>query len=84
MKVADLRHIRLGGEGKTTAHDWDAEMQQTWDQFVALISAYLGGDHGFTARRAMERTAYGSDYDHLARYGEWSEADPPQPLRVGP
>lgn len=84
MPVADLRYIRLGGEGETIAHDWDEDMQATWDQFVGLISAYLRGDHGFTARRAMERTGYGSDYDHLARYGEWSEADPPQPIKVGP
>lgn len=83
MKVADLRYIRLGGEGETTPRGWDDEMQQTWDQFVTLISAYLRGEHGFTARRAMERMGFGSDYDHLARYGEWSEADPPQPIRVG-
>ena len=83
MKVADLRYIRLGGEGETTPRGWDDEMQQTWDQFVALISAYLRGEHGFTARRAMERMGFGSDYDHLARYGEWSEADPPQAIRVG-
>ena len=38
---------------------------------------------GFAARRAMERMGFGSDYDHLARYGEWSEADPPQAIRVG-
>ena len=43
------------GDGETIAHGWDDEMQQTWDQFVALISAYLRGEHGFTARRAMER-----------------------------
>jgi len=26
---------------------------------------------------------HGSDYDHLSRHGEWSEADPPQPQEVG-
>lgn len=83
MPVADLRHIRLGGEGETRSHGWDDEMRATWDQFVALISAYLRGEYGFTARRAMERLGHGSDYDHLSRHGEWSEADPPQPQEVG-
>ncbi|HHW34954.1 MAG TPA: double-strand break repair protein AddB, partial [Paracoccus solventivorans] len=83
MRVADLRYIRLGGEGETRSHGWNAEMQATWDQFVELISAYLRGEYGFTARRAMERMTHGSDYDHLSRHGEWSEADPPQPQEVG-
>ena len=83
MEIADLRYIRLGGQGETEALGWDDELAATWDQFVLLVAGYLGGEHGFTARRAMERTGHGSAYDHLSRYGEWSEADPPQRMRVG-
>ncbi|HRO15018.1 MAG TPA: hypothetical protein PLL33_08250, partial [Paracoccus sp. (in: a-proteobacteria)] len=56
---------------------------ETWDGFVQLIAAYLTGQHGFTARRAMERTDDMSDYDHLSRYGEWSAADPAQRMMLG-
>lgn len=83
MQVADLRYIRLGGTGETVSRGWDEDMAATWDRFVTLISAYLRGDHGFTARRAMERSADISDHDHLSRYGEWSESDAPQQIEVG-
>ena len=58
-------------------------MRETWDQFTRLIAGYLSGDHGFTARRAMERTGHGSSFDHLSRYGEWSETDAPVLIKVG-
>jgi RecB family exonuclease len=41
-----------------------------------LILAYLDPSQGFTARRMMQRDSYGSDYDLLARYGEWDATDP--------
>ena len=83
MEVADLRYIQLGGEGATEPRGWNDDMSRTWDQFVELIGTYLRGEQGFTARRAMQRTGHGSDYDHLSRFGEWSEADPAQPIPVG-
>ena len=81
--VADLRYVRLGGEGETKSIGWDDEMRETWDQFTRLIAGYLSGDHGFTARRAMERAGHGSSFDHLSRYGEWSETDAPVLMKVG-
>ena len=83
MAVADLRYIRLGGDGAVQPRGWDDEMSATWDQFVELIGSYLSGAHGFTARRAMERTTDGSAYDQLSRFGEWSEADTPRRIEVG-
>ncbi|ARJ69552.1 double-strand break repair protein AddB [Paracoccus contaminans] len=83
MAVADLRYIRLGGDGAVQPRGWDDEMRATWDGFVELIGGYLSGAHGFTARRAMERTAGGSAYDQLSRHGEWSDADAPCRIEVG-
>ena len=51
--------------------------------FLRLIAAYLAGEAGFTAMRAPETMGYAGDYDHLARYGEWSLADAATPERVG-
>jgi ATP-dependent helicase/nuclease subunit B len=53
------------------------------DQFEALIYAYFDPATGYTARRAAIETAYGSDYDHLSRFGEWSIADEALPQDVG-
>ena len=37
-----------------------------------LIRAYQSAEQGYAARRAMLKAEESSDYDHLARYGEWS------------
>ena len=52
---------------------------QVWEEFVALMRLYASETRGYTARRAMESMNYAYDYDHLARYGEWEEADDPAP-----
>ena len=82
--VAGIRYIQLGGEGKTHPRDHSAQIEgENWDGFVRLIAAYLSGGTGFTAMRAPEKTSYAGDYDHLARYGEWSLADQAEPEKVG-
>ena len=83
MEVADLRYVQLGGTGATRELGWDDEMARTWDQFVTLIRGYVDGSHGFTARRAMERSGHGSSFDHLSRFGEWADTDAAQRIEVG-
>ncbi|MDU8910857.1 double-strand break repair protein AddB [Aestuariicoccus sp. MJ-SS9] len=56
--------------------------QQTWQEFEALVTAYLDPDQGFTARRAMFKDEDVSDYDHLARFGEWDGADKARKVRL--
>ena len=74
----------MGGDGATHERDFSALIEkQNWDGFLRLVASYLTGGTGFTAIRAPELRAYAGDYDHLARYGEWSLADDPQPGRVG-
>ncbi|MEE2860233.1 MAG: double-strand break repair protein AddB [Pseudomonadota bacterium] len=84
VDVAAIRYIQLGGEGGTHDRSHDETVEgQTWDGFVALMDAYLRGGAGFTSMRAPERTSYSGDYDHLARYGEWSLTDAASPEKVG-
>ncbi|MBV0891093.1 double-strand break repair protein AddB [Paracoccus sp. Z118] len=82
--VSGMSYIRLGGEGETKARNCSPELiAETWDGFVALISAYLAGGKGFTARAAMQNRTDASDYDGISRYGEWTLADAGQPEKVG-
>lgn len=83
-RVAGMSYIQLGGEGKEADRsDALAGMAETWARFLGLMRTYLDGGAGFTARRAMERNSFGSDYDRLSRFGEWNAATPPTVIRLG-
>ena len=72
------------GSGKTHPREHDDLIEaETWDGFVRLLRSYVTGEAGFTAMRAPQSTAYAGDYDHLARYGEWSLTDAAVPRKVG-
>ncbi|MCZ0961300.1 double-strand break repair protein AddB [Paracoccus benzoatiresistens] len=82
--VAGISYIQLGGEGETHPRDYSPQLEaENWEGFVRLVVAYLSGEIGFTSMRAPEQTSYAGDYDHLARYGEWSLADAPRSEKVG-
>ncbi|NRB33984.1 MAG: double-strand break repair protein AddB [Rhodobacteraceae bacterium] len=51
---------------------------RVWEELTELIRAYLDPAKGFSARRMMQKDSDRSDYDHLARFGEWDHTDPPQ------
>jgi hypothetical protein len=48
-----------------------------------LIARYGERAQGYPSRRAVAELGHAGDYDHLARYGEWSQADDPVPCDVG-
>ncbi|MGY9045633.1 MAG: PD-(D/E)XK nuclease family protein, partial [Rhodobacterales bacterium] len=65
-------YIALG----TTPGEVDAPLDETpaaqvWAEFEALIRQYFEPETGYTARRAMLKEGDVSDYDQLARFGEW-------------
>jgi len=57
----------------------EAPPAQVWAELKELISAYLEPDQGFTSRRMLHKDTDVSDYDQLARFGEWDRADIPTP-----
>jgi len=78
--VADAIYIGLG----STPKDQPAPLLETpptkvWEEFIALIEHYLADGKGFTSRRAMRSERDESDYDQLARFGEWDATDEPTP-----
>ncbi|MDO5647097.1 double-strand break repair protein AddB [Paracoccus sp. (in: a-proteobacteria)] len=84
VDVAGIRYIQLGGGGQTHPRAYSAQDDvDAWAGFIRLMRAYLSGDVGFVAHLAPVTTQWGSDYDHLARLGEWSRADPATPQKVG-
>ena len=70
--------LNLGAEDP----DW-AEIETVEANFVQLLAAYRNPALGYTSRRVIEKQEYRGDYDHLARYGEWDEADKPTTSDVG-
>ena len=84
VAVEGVSYIQLGGEGATQPRKFSPEAaEETWAKFIILVRHYLTQSQGFTARRALQKAADVSDYDHLSRYGEWGAGDLPVKMRVG-
>ncbi len=76
--VLAAQYLSLNAEGKISDAPLDETPTQTvWAEFCALIAAYADPKTGYVARRAMHSLDDISDYDHLARFGEWDITDPP-------
>lgn len=83
-EVAGVGYIGLGSKPEERVRSPDAsELLRTRDQVAQLLAAYVNGEAGFTARAQMHKETDHSDYDHLARFGEWSVADQPLKIEVG-
>ncbi len=77
-KVLQSSYLGVGNKfGVIHVQREDAEgadlFSKDWESFQDLVKSYLDPAQGFTSRRDMKRLRYSSDYDHLARYGEWDE-----------
>ncbi len=82
--VHHIAYLGLGTSPATVAHDpTPEELQETTQQFERRLAHMRSPDTGFPARRAMQDLRYAGDYDHLARFGEWDETDPPVLIPVG-
>lgn len=79
-EVADAVYIGLGPKPTDQpAPLAEKPIDAVWEDFTRLIAAYLTEGKGFTARRAMRSEADESDFDQLARFGEWDATDDPEP-----
>ncbi len=73
-------YIGLGRIPKEVAAPLDAlPPAQAWAELAELIRAYQSPKRGYTSRRAMAKQRFGSTFDHLARFGEWEDADDANP-----
>jgi ATP-dependent helicase/nuclease subunit B len=82
--VSLVTYLGLTRPAKQSAIEITAELTaRIWSELETLIRRYSSRNLGYTARRAMEREADRSDYDHLSRFGEWDMADAPNPEDVG-
>ncbi len=76
--VADAIYIGLGNSPKDVAAPLrDIPTSQVWAEFEQLIARYHDIEQRFTSRRALRKDGDHSDYDQLARFGEWDVTDEP-------
>jgi RecB family exonuclease len=84
--IEALRYIVLKGEGSFTEVPLkDGEihlLDKCWEELEELIATYQSKETGYTARDRPFSISYASDYDHLSRFGEWSDSDEPNPKAV--
>lgn len=78
MKVSALQYIGLNGPDKVQPVSvTDILVEATWDELIILLQCHFESNIGYGARLKMKMDRYGSDYDHLSRFGEWEETDAP-------
>lgn len=72
-------YIGLGSPPKLVdAPIVDETVPETMSGLISLISSYLEPHQHYLSRRMLQADRDRGDYDHLARFGEWEDADPPE------
>jgi RecB family exonuclease len=83
-RVGHVAYIGLGATPEIHAHDPDpVELATIAEAFIRRLHHMLDPDSGFPSRRAVKNTRIASDYDQLARYGEWDDTQAPRLIPVG-
>ena len=84
-EVSRLEYIGLGPalETRIVGQDEDGTLSVTWQELQELLGAYMDPGLGYEARGSTSGRMFASDYDHLSRHGEWSEADDAVAIEVG-
>ena len=78
-KVAGAYYLSLNNDPKEVpAPLADEPVEKIWQEFEALIAAYLDPGKSFPSRRAMFTKDMAGNYDQLARFGEWDITDDPE------
>ncbi len=79
-EVAKVVYVGLKSQLKTQEVALTpGQLAEVWAEFARLIAAFARPGQGYTARRALESVRDASDYDHLARFGEWDMTDDAAP-----
>lgn len=83
-RVRSVAHIGLGAKPKFNVVPLEpGDTDQIRAELADLISQYQQRAQGYLSRRAVAETRFVGDYDHLARFGEWDEAQEPLGQEVG-
>jgi len=78
LSVSTLEYISLKGPNDSLAVPvTDTLADDTWAELIQLLRCHFENGVGYGARLKMQKDQYGSDYDHLSRFGEWEETDMP-------
>ena len=78
-----LCYIGLHADQKEHDADIDtASLIQLRAELCELIQTYADPTKGFTAHDKARFRSFDSDFDHLARFGEWQDSDEPDPRPV--
>lgn len=82
-QVAAATYVGLGSAPKAAPVAVDSEsLTRARDGLVKLVQSYADPATGYSARRAMHKHAFGSDYDQLSRFGEWDMTEESELLPV--
>lgn len=83
-KVARAEYLQIGAAVASVAAPLaDHPPDRVWADLHALFGNWADPAQGYTARMAAQTRSFGTDFDHLSRYGEWDETVPPNPEDVG-
>lgn len=81
--VIDAHYLKVGNGLKEVSAPLDeTPPEQVWADLQALIQRWMAPEQGYTARMAARSDNFRSDYDQLARFGEWDLSHPPMPERL--
>ena len=83
LNVSVLQYISLKGpDVSRNVPVADTLADDTWAELIQLLKCHFENGIGYGARLKMQKDKYGSDYDHLSRFGEWEETDMPETRAV--
>lgn len=82
-EVARITYVGLGSNPKTEETEiTEGVTEEVWDGLKSLVAHYAQESTGYTARRAVMKERFETDYDHLSRFGEWDTTDRPVSERL--
>lgn len=79
-RVSEVAYLGLNNTLSETVLPLEpADIDEIKEKLVQLIRSYDNRELGYSARRMMKTVRFETDFEHLSRYGEWSDADTPVP-----
>lgn len=74
-----LAYLSLSGTGEGGKETGIEPEPDALARLCGLLDAFFDPDRPYLPRAYVERQSYPSDFEHLSRYGEWSDPPPADP-----